>query len=206
MQKLRIITAFGILILAVGCIRSLHPIYTEKDIVFEPSLIGQWAEEGDDEIWAFSKGDENAYKFVYTDDKGKQGVFTAHLARIEGHLFLDFFPEEPEFEENAFYQFHLLPVHTFLHVKQIEPRLQMSFPDPDWLKELLEEDPGAIRHEVMEDDDAGPILTASTQELQAFWLKHLTTEDAFGDYSDMKRLEPGAPKEQSDKPDAGDGK
>jgi len=204
MRKFGIIIALGILMVTAGCIRSLHPLYTEEDVVFEPGLIGEWAEEGDDETWAFSKKSENAYKFVYTDGQGKQGTFSAHLSKIEGHLFLDFFPEEPDTDKNDFYQFHLLPVHTFAHVKQIEPTLQMRFPDPDWLEELLEENPNAIRHEIVE--DVGLLLTASTQELQAFWLKHLTTEDAFGDFSNMKRGEPGLPEEQPDEADAGDGK
>jgi hypothetical protein len=188
MQTLRIITTLGILILAAGCIRSLHPIYTEKDIVFEPGLIGQWQEKGEDDVWVFSKGEDNAYKFVFTDGKGRQGAFKAHLAKIDGSLFLDFFPEKPELEENGFYQAHLLPVHTFAYVQQIEPVLQIRFPDYKWFETLVKESPDAIRHENVE---PGIILSASTQELQAFWVKHLATEGAYGESSNMKRRDLG---------------
>ena len=203
MLKLRSMTLLGLLILSAGCIRSLHPIYTEKDTVFEPGLIGQWAEDDSGEIWAFSKEDTNEYKLVYTDEKGRQGVFSAHLLKIKENLFLDFFPEEPGLKMNGFYQFHLLPVHTFVHVKQIEPILQMSFPDPGWLKKHISADPGAIAHEKIEKEI---ILTAATKELQSFWLKHIDAEGAFGDPSNMKRMEKTAPEEQPNKPDAGDDK
>ena len=128
-----------------------------------------------------------------TDDDGRSGTFSAHLLRIKGELFLDFFPEKPDLKENPFYQAHLLPVHTFAHVKQIEPTLQMSFPAPDWLKKLIERDPGAIQHEIIEGQI---ILSASTEELQTFWVTHLATEGAFSGASNMKRQEPATPSDQ----------
>ena len=185
MPKIVSIVLLSTLILIfTGCIRSLHPIYTEKDIVFEPDLIGQWSEDNSKEQWTFSKKGENSYTLVYTDDKGRQGCFNAHLAKLNGNLFLDIFPEELKIEENDFYKFHLLPVHTFLYVKQIVPSLQMSYPDLDWLKKFIEDNPNAIRHQKI---DGEIILTASTKELQAFWLKHLNTKVVFKDTSNMKR-------------------
>jgi hypothetical protein len=198
MRKLISVTLLGVLILSAGCIRSLHPIYTKQDIVFEPDLIGQWSEDDDesDEVWAFSKEDANSYALVYTDDNGEQGMFNAHLAEIKGELFLDFFPNEPELIKNGFYQFHLLPVHTFVYVKQIEPTLQWSFPDPDWLEEHIAANPDAIRHEKIEDEI---ILTAAAKDLQAFWLKHLDAEVAFGELSNLKRKKKVIPEEQPNK-------
>jgi len=104
-------------------------------------------------------------------------------------------------KQNDFYKFHLLPVHTLAYVKRITPTLQMSFPDPGWLKKLIAANPGAIRHEKIDNEI---VLTASTKELQTFWLKHLDTKGAFGDSSNMKRKKTTAPKEEPKKP--GDGK
>ena len=184
MRKLSYILVFGFLMLSAGCIRSLHPMYTEKDIVFESSLIGQWAEDESAEVWDFSKEGTDKYRLVYTDDTGKLGTFDAHLLKIEGFLFIDVFPTKPDLKENDFYQSHLLSVHTFVYVKQIEPTLQLSFPNPDWLKDLLKEDPGAIEHEMINSEI---VLSAPTEKLQAFWLKHLDKEGAFDDFSNMKR-------------------
>ncbi len=202
MRKMISWTLLGILILCSGCIRSLHPIYTEEDLVLEPALIGQWSENDSKEVWTFSRKGTNSYTLVYTDDKGRQGRFRAHLAKLNGKLFLDLFPEEPELKENDLYKFHLLPVHTFLYVKQITPTLQMSFPDPDWLKKFIADNPKAIRHDKI---DGEIILTASTKDLQAFWLKYLKTEGVFGDASNMKRETSTIADQQPNQPDAGDG-
>ena len=185
MRKIPAIILFAILTLCSGCIiLSLHPIYAEQDIVFEPGLIGQWSEDGSKEVWAFSKVGTDSYALLHTDDKGRQGRFSAHLAKIGGKLFLDLFPDDPGPEENEWYTYHLLPLHSFLQVVQIEPILQMRCPDLDWLERYIATNPDAIRHEKIDDEI---ILTASTKELQSFWLKHLDTEGAFGDPSDMRR-------------------
>lgn len=169
----------------VGCIPSLHPIYTEEDLIFVPELLGTWSEEGSDETWSFSSEDPRSYDLVQTDDEGKKGEFSAHLFRIEGTMFLDLFPEEREEETSGFYKIHLLPVHTFILVEQIEPNLKMSFMDGEWLESYLEEHPGSLRHEIVE--DGGIVLTASTKELQAFLVEHVKTEDAFGASSELTR-------------------
>ncbi|MFC2170976.1 hypothetical protein ACFLQJ_03245, partial [Calditrichota bacterium] len=173
-----------LLIFSAGCIRSLHPLYTDQDVIFDPDLVGCWSDEGSKEKWDFSKQDEKQYRLVYSDDKGISGTFVVHLLKIDGNMFMDLYPDDPGLKLNDFYQWHLLGVHNFIYVKQIMPTLQMSFPEMDWLEDLIEANPEAIRHEMIDDD---VVLTASTMELQAFWLKHLDTEAAFADPSNMKR-------------------
>ena len=56
--------------------------------------------------------------------------------------------------------------------------------NPKWLKTLLEEQPDAVAHEMVDDRI---LLTASPKELQAFVARYVGTEDAFGDSSQMKR-------------------
>jgi len=187
-------------VLMVGCITSLHPLYTAEDLIFSPDLVGCWSEDDSKETWEFSKEGEKEYRLVCTGKDGKTGTFVVHLLKIKGKMFLDLFPSEPDWKETAFYQLHLLPVHSFIYVKQVKPTLQMSMPDGGWLEKLIEGSPGAIRHEKIEDRI---VLTASTKELQAFFLKHLATEDAFGELCDMKRRQVTA--EQPKKANAGGG-
>jgi hypothetical protein len=184
-------------LLLAGCVRSLQPLYTEQDLIFDQNLIGCWS-EGSDETWCFSKQGEKAYQLVYTDIGGKSGVFEVHLFKVDGQLFMDLLPSAQELKENDFYKFHLLPVHTFAHVKQIEPSLQMRLPEPDWLRKLVKADPSAIRHEMI---DKVPLVTATTKEMQTFWRRHLDTEGAFGDFSNMQRKAESAPKDQSPEPE-----
>ena len=110
--------------------------------------------------------------------------------KIEGRLFLDLFPmeldskktdEDPK--ENAFYKLHLVPAHTFMLVKQIQPTLRMAFLNPSWAKDYLKAHPDAVRHEKVDHDEI--VLTAPTKELQAFVLKHEKDADAFATLDPM---------------------
>ncbi len=187
MQRLKLLVfPFGVLFLLSGCIvQSLHPLYTDENVIFDARLIGQWAEEDSKEIWEFSQQGEQRYKCVVYEDEGEQSILAAHLLEIKGKMFLDFFPTELDEQGGIFYQLHVLPVHSFAYVKQIEPTLQIRFPSSDWLQELLEKNPDAIRHEELGRDNI--ILSASTEALQTFWLAHLDTEGAFAELSNLQR-------------------
>jgi hypothetical protein len=171
----------------VGCVKSLEPLYTEEDLVFEAKLLGIWAEQEDaDERWTFERAGEKAYQVIYEQD-GKRGEFVVHLLRLADHLYLDFLPLEEamgKLERNDLYKFHWLPTHTFARVYEIEPELKMAFMNPDWLSERLSEDPGAIAH--VRRGDKEVVLTASTKALQAFVTKHAA--DAFGEPSKLQRI------------------
>ena len=179
-----------LLLLLPGCIvRSFHPLYTDRDVVFEPALLGEWIEEKEDgktETWTFTKEEKQPnYQVVYTDNDGKQGAFEAHLVKVQGRFFLDLFPADPELTQNCLYQLHLMPVHTFLWVRQTDPTLWMSIMDAEWLEKHLESEPDAIAH--VASDEAGILLTAPTEELQTFVVKHTATEGAFEKPSNLKR-------------------
>jgi hypothetical protein len=49
MHRLRLLAVLVVLAGLTGCVRSVHPIYTEQDIVFEPALVGRWGPDGSKE-------------------------------------------------------------------------------------------------------------------------------------------------------------
>jgi hypothetical protein len=172
----------------VGCIPSLHPLYTENDLIFEKSLIGTWVDGNPENSWTFSQSGEKEYKLIYTDG-GKPGEFVVHLLKIKDKMFIDLYPAEPELKtDNGFYKAHLIPAHTFMLIKQIEPTLQMAFLNPDKLKEIIKKDPKAVKHEKLGKDDDMDIFTASTQELQDFIMKNIDSPDFFAQPSNLKRV------------------
>jgi len=177
-----------------GCIPlSLHPLYTDKELLFEEKLLGTWAENGDK--WEFEAGsDPNSYDLTVADEGGK-GEFAAHLVKIDDMLFLDLFPTGLELEINEFLAMHLLPVHTFMKIEQIEPTLQMRMMDLEKMGDMLENDPNLVKHEIVEDRI---VLTASPKELQQFMKEHADDEGLFGEPSDLERLELEEPNEPSD--------
>jgi len=180
------LAALAVVLCIAGCIPSVHPLYTPKDVVFNPALLGTWAKkDAKKERWVFAEGKlkdpaktPGNYQLVYTDDSGRSGRFVVYLVRLGDRWFLDLFPEDPKLKQNGFYQLHLFPVHTFLLVREITPDLLLSPMDLDWFKKLLQEHPEALRHEV-EDDRV--LITASTRELQAFLPAHVDDPKAFSD-------------------------
>jgi hypothetical protein len=187
MRGLPLMSGLALLSMLSGCIPSLHPLYTEKDLIFEPALLGHWAEAEPKDMWHFEKTGEKRYRLTHTDRDGKTGRFEARLLRIRNEMFLDLFPEKPKLVESDFLKQHFLPTHAFIHVRQITPVLQMRILQLEWLRAILKEDPSAIRHEELVRADR-IVLTAPPLELQEFLLKHLSRAGAFDDLGAMRRV------------------
>lgn len=184
MRKSLILPFIGLLFLMAGCIPSVHPLYTEQDLIFDSSLIGEWVNQDGNESWTFTKSAGKEYKLVYMDKDARKGEFVVHLLKVDDRRFLDLYPVSPDLKENDFYKGHLLPVHTFMRVEQIEPTFQMAILKLDWLKKFLQENPGAIRHEKVDDSI---LLTADPKELQGFLMMHEKTADAWEECDSMSR-------------------
>jgi len=175
-----------------GCVPSLHPLYTNKDLVFEEKLLGTWSKDSNDkETFEFTRAsnDPNSreYTMVYTDKDGKKGEFRAKLGKLNGTMFLDLFPGKLECQTPDFYNLHLLPAHTFMKIEQIEPVLKMAAMNPEKMDKMIKSDPNLIKYESIEDR---LVLTASTKELQEFMKKHSNDKDLFDSIGDLKRLVP----------------
>ena len=172
--------------LLCGCFPlSLNPIYTEQDRLFLPQLMGAWAAE-DSQSWTFTAGDSGSYRLELRGDQGEVSLFRAQLARVEGILLLDLFPVGPDEDAvEELTQMHLMKLHSFAVVHQIEPLLKMSFMQQDWLEKYLERHPGSLGS--MRRDDR-LILTASTSDLQKFVIRQLQTEGAFFEPEELRRM------------------
>jgi len=175
-----------------GCVPSLHSLFTDKDVFFEPQLLGTWADDSE-ETWQFTQKTDpnNLYEVIYIEKDGKKGLFTGALGKINGMTFLDLYPGDILTQANDFYKAHLVPAHTFLKIEQIRPTLKMRAMNPDKLGKMLADDPNLLKHEIIEDDRV--VITAPTQQLQQFIRQHANDEDLFGDPTDLKHIEPSEP-------------
>jgi hypothetical protein len=155
-----------------GCVPSLHGLYAENDVVFEPALLGDWTEDKaeSESVLTFTRGEGREYKLVWLERKDKSS-FVAHLVKVGDKLFLDL-ASDPAVDCPTL----SVPVHMFILVSQTAPKLQMRDFDEDWLKAFLTKNPGALKHEVVDKDI---IVTASTKQLQSFLLRHVNTKAAF---------------------------
>lgn len=165
-----------LVISAAGCVSSIHPLYDERDVIFDRALLGRWTEVGDNEFWEFTRGDANTYSLLHTDEKGKTGQFEAHLFKVGQNLFLDIVPSSPELSGTELYSDHFIAVHTFVHLSPHGESFQISYLDDDWLKPFLKKNPAAVRHVTV---DGQVIFVDSSKNMQSFLLAHLRTPGAF---------------------------
>lgn len=178
------LTAAILTFLFAGCIPSVHPLYTDDVLVFDPALIGTWTVPDNGEIWTFVESDDNAYQLIYTDEDGMEATFEARLVSLDGRRFLDLYPEPGDSRYPNLYEAHFIPGHTFMRVRETSPTLRMAPVNPTWLDSVLTSNPEALAHER---EDGMPILTAPSTALQKFILKHHDTEDAWGEETEMRK-------------------
>lgn len=189
-MKNRIALLIGLAL--VGCVPSWNPFYTDKDLVFDPALVGTWrpveAKESSKETWAFTKAGDKLYQLQETDEEGRKAVFEVRLFQLSGQRFVDLYltkVEEDGLKVNAWAGISLVPAHLLLKVEQIEPSLKLAATNPDWMQKFLKKDPSAIAHQVV--GDGSIVLTAGTAELQRFLLAHRNDAEFFGGPMEMKR-------------------
>jgi len=113
--------------LLTGClpVDSLNPLYTDKDVIFDEALLGDWKSLNSDDtsVISFSRyvsdAKPDSYSMAMIDEHGSKTEFQAHLLEIEGHRFMDIVPENWEARSES-YALHLT---TTAHATKIQPRL-----------------------------------------------------------------------------------
>lgn len=171
----------------VGCVPSLHELYTEDTVVYDPAILGDWQQ--DEATWAIS-GDPNAknYKIVIVEQDEKRGKLESkldgRLVELDGKRYLDIFPnKDVKLNVGNWFTASLLRAHLFLKQDFKDGMLRLSAMNPDTFGKLVEQKPDIIKHEKTEDTT---VLTASPKELQAFIKKYNGTEKFFGDPVELK--------------------
>ena len=179
-------------LLLTGCVQSLHPYYTDGQVTWEKNLIGYWSDADGKNILdipaATADEDQKEYRVAYTDEHGKTGHFIAKLAKVDKYLLADFTPEEMTELEGGMYKAHFLPVHSFMLIEVGPQSLKVRAMDYDWLKKELADRPDAVAHEIVDKDRI--VLTAPSEKVQAFVIKHAETPGAYGDWTEFKRSTP----------------
>lgn len=181
---------FGVGLVAAffaGCVvQTINPLFTEKEYISYPTLVGTWVQkEGDKEqgVWKFEPNGQR-YKLTHTDEKGSKATFDVAAGRIGTNVLLDSFLDDltPRVEMNDFAAVHFVPIHTFVKIRKTEAGLTLVAMDLEWLAKLLTENPKAIKHTLRSEghgDDKWPLLIASTEDLQKFVAQHAGDDKVF---------------------------
>lgn len=191
-MKTRLLFSFLLIILASGCVSSLHPLYSSDTLVFRNEMLGTWVQSDGEGQWIFKKEDPlgdsySYYTLNYTEKevnshKESQSNYNVHLVKLNNYYFLDFelllSDEEQEKLLGNFFS-PVLVTHKFAKIDIASGKLKLYLFDDDWLTDLFEKQKIRMKHEKMEDTSI--LLTASTAELQKFVTKYADDEQAFSD-------------------------
>lgn len=178
-------------------VSSLHPVCTEGTQFFDARLCGVWCDDGDGDegtVAVVRKGDGKSYVITIVNSRGESVTFKGHLARRDDTVLLDLRSSDEAIEKAAVV---VLPAHLFLVVEEIRPKFRARGMDEAWLKDYLKKTPDALKHEIV---DGHVLITASSDALQEFLIKHKGTGNAFLSVNVMVPMS-----RSSNKPDAGDG-
>jgi hypothetical protein len=175
--------------LFTGCWqKSVHPFYHEKDLVFEPALLGTWNEPDkkpeETETWTFTRsGRKSLYRVDILDGETKL-EFDGALFQLGDNRFLDLYSRKRSANE--------MPAHHLLRIRNVGSALQVQMLGLDWVRDRMRTHPNEIGHILVADsehpDDADKgeaVLTAGTELLQKFVRDHL---DAMGFFDDPVHL------------------
>ena len=176
MRVLKILTVVVGLALLSGCwVLSIEPLYTNDDLIFDPSLIGVWGDSTgmSEDNWTFEREDSISYRLIVREKDKPEGTLEAHLVHLSGILFLDLYPEFSE-SNNEFHASHTIPAHSFWRVSITGDTLSLHYLDADWMERKIEA--GEITIANIRPDDA-VVLAAPTGELQQLVYQH--ADEAF---------------------------
>ena len=156
-----------VLVLCIGCIPSLNPLYTADDLVYLPELIGEW--KGEHRRIIVNRRLEKQYRILEIDKRGNETELIGHLVKLGDDYFLDVSLEHQPSDHSPTASFHTVRVHTLHKLNLLDRQLELALPDGRWLERYLKE-----YATEMPSAETGnrTVLTGSTKQLQAFVTKH----------------------------------
>lgn len=162
-----------------GCVRSFEPVLKTDQLVTDEMVVGKWtAKSGKETVEIGSADEAKQFKVVFTDSEGKRGEFWGRLGEVKNLKIFEYRPIDPADSVGEFNKVMLIPTYSFLIIRQTAPDIIFTGMSLDWLKKYVAAHPDELRV-VRRGDDM--IITASTDELQAFLLRHAEDAGAFGE-------------------------
>jgi hypothetical protein len=170
MNTAKYFIAIGLAVLSIGCpVRSLFPLFLEKDSETLPRIVGTWL-TGEGESYTFQKSGDKEYSVVWRDKKGETGVYQVQLGKLGKFWFMDSYPGTSASE------YHWIASHIFSKIWLEGDSLRIASLEGDWLRKMIESGRLTTPHVMMNSDI---VLTGSPQELQQLVLRFAEDDGAF---------------------------
>jgi len=193
MRIARLLALLGLGVMLAGCVAgSLQPLYTDKEVTFDPGLLGKWQELDvpDPGVWTFAKGEVQAYTLTIeqkTDKGGKDRTFwEAHLVSLGMYTVFDLCPAPLATEKQVVDKYGYVGLHSQFLVRRDKDTLHLAVLNLDWVDTQIAQGKAHLSFVELENQDR--LLTGSTQELQQFYASTARDPEAFAELVALKRL------------------
>lgn len=198
MKTRNLILIASIFILSSCIVKSLHPFYTSETISFDKNFLGEW-EDDDGVMWSvksireeiledkkaseLSRNDLKEYKkyqYAYLIQRKKKETKTVFLAmpfKIKNQFFLDFIPFDFDLTSTLMGN-HLIATHSLAKYDVLKNgKISIKWFDEDKISDLFKNNKIKIKHEKIGLMNDKYLLTAKSDELQAFLKKYIASKD-----------------------------
>lgn len=173
-------------LLSAGCmVTSLNPIFTDKDLVYWTNLVGTWQGDKEGDTITIAGSPETKEYAIKMSSEGQSLDLTGHLCEINSKTYIDIvlsnLPDEKQFPGVPL----VTPIHVFYMIEVQGDSLRLRSMSTDWIKNRR--DKGHLWIANRADGDS-TLLTADTARVQRFLRRWGNAKDAWGDWSEAKRL------------------
>lgn len=208
-----------------GCVRSVYPILKDEQVIQDESLEGDWiTSDGEIQMDAkaqshigeryqpfaaldldFSEGKTRiplwGYRVIVSETKNdlQRTALRVRLGKVGQMTLAEFSlaadqwrqPDKPNIVEDQM----IRPLYSVAQVEFVTPdHLRVRMIDNEWLKTYLQQHPDELR--LLNKDLSMPELVSTTEEIQAFLIKH--ANDGFWSKGSLDFVRPGDPTTQPD--------
>jgi len=169
-SQLGIAVISSILFSTCGPVVSKNPLFKESETIYDERLLGTWISTATavKDTLEFRRLGGKAYEAIFTE-KGTSTVFVIDLGKLGAQMFLDAelarTSLEPQWASHSFYKLHIG-----------RDKLTIAHLEEDWLKKMADGKRLNLSHKLSGDKI---ILTAPTDSLQKFVMKHARSKEAF---------------------------
>jgi len=180
-----------------SCIISLHPLFTSEAIIDDGRLTGIWIEQGENQesqsSFDFKIGENTGHYELLHTDNGSTYTYDAVLLKLGEKYYLDVIlngelcPTSNQSKADEQYPVlaELIASHNFYKLEFVEDQFLLYPFDGDRLEKMVKNRMIRIKHENV---DGQLIITASTEELQKFFIKYADDEKAFEEPLVVKQM------------------
>lgn len=174
---------------------TLHPIFTEKDLVFDARILGTWktgngvviqyARASKNELGelseVFKQQSDKIYLMKRKDPDGRETKYYAFLVKLGPDYYFDYYPTTVDRtgKIDEFYAVHHVRLHAISRVDIVSnASIKIAEFDDSYMKKLIDAKNIRIRREQLGKDKF--LVTASTDELKQYIIKYGDVPEAYG--------------------------